>query len=81
MYLGLLFGIITAVSARKINNTLIIKILFLSVIILIMEIIVEKIVALSFGNVARFTTGIIFGVSVGIGTMTPIKQTFFGGIK
>jgi hypothetical protein len=48
------------------------------VIILIIEMIVEKIVTLPFGNVARFITGIIFGVSVAIGILTPIKFTFGG---
>ena len=76
MYLGLLFGITLAIFALKINNTQILKMLFFSISILIIEMIIENIVVLTFGNVARFMTGISFGVSVGIGIIAPIKQAF-----
>lgn len=79
MYLGLLFGATLAVFAQRIRNMLIVKMLLISIFILIMEMIVENIVELAFGNVARFITGIIFGVSVGIGIMAPVKQTLRRG--
>jgi hypothetical protein len=78
--MGMLLGFILAFSRRKIKNDLIIKMLFFSVIFLIVEMIVENIVVLMLGNVVRFMTGIIFGVSVGVGIITPIKQTI-GGFK
>ncbi|HEY3307724.1 MAG TPA: DUF2085 domain-containing protein [Desulfuromonadaceae bacterium] len=80
MYSGLILGLILVIAYSKITNTDIFKLLCFAVILLIMEMLGEKVTDLHLGNVDRFMTGIIFGISVGIGLVLPIKQ-LLGGRK
>ena len=74
MYLGFLLGNIIALVMNKISNTIVNSMLIASVTILVVEIVAEKQYLLPFGNIVRFETGIIVGISVGIGIVSSIKN-------
>lgn len=78
MYLGLLLSLIPIMRFSKISNIKMASMLVLSIFILILEIFGENTRIVPFGNTARFITGVIFGISVGIGIVMPAKQFMRG---
>ena len=79
MYLGLLCGALQGFYGRRISNSFIIKMLIISLVFIVLDKLLERYFIFDLGKGTRAMTGIIFGISVGIGTITPIKK--FGGFK
>lgn len=73
MYLGLFSGFILVGIFKNIREKIIIKMIAGAVFILLLEIILESIPLFHLGNEVRFMTGILFGISVGIGIAMPIS--------
>jgi uncharacterized membrane protein len=78
MYLGVFVGVLSIIFINKISNTRIFKMILISVLIVLLEIYGEKIQIAFFGNIVRFTTGILLGVSVGLGIAMSTKKIIGG---
>jgi uncharacterized membrane protein len=74
MYLGFFSGFILVGIFKNIREVIIIKMIACAVFILLLEIILESMHLFNLGNEVRFTTGILFGISVGVGIATPISN-------
>jgi len=71
MYLGLICGV-SFLLIRKISELTIIKMILCSVVLLLVEMIGENLNPFLFGNTTRALTGVFFGISVGMGLISPL---------
>jgi uncharacterized membrane protein len=74
MYFGVLVGILSITFIKKISNIRIAKMILISVLIVLLEIGIERTQIVSFGNIVRFATGLLLGVTIGHSIAMSTKQ-------